>query len=105
MFALCQFYYFLLLIIFVTKRKIIFMLLFLLLGKTRHYQKIFFSNTIDLPTFCVFLHRVVFFRIYVEKKLWLKRVTSPFGRRNHLSFFVFDFYKTLYAKTPLLNIL
>jgi len=38
-------------------------------GKKRHYQKIFFSNTIDLPVFCVFLHRVFFFRIYVEKKL------------------------------------
>ncbi len=30
------------------------------------------------------IHKVVAFRIYVKKDLWLKRVTSPFGRKNHL---------------------
>jgi hypothetical protein len=28
------------------------------------------------------IHKVVAFRIYVKKDLWLKRVTSPFGRRK-----------------------
>jgi hypothetical protein len=30
------------------------------------------------------IHKVVAFRIYVKKNLWLKRITSPFGKRNHL---------------------
>jgi hypothetical protein len=28
------------------------------------------------------IHKVVAFRIYVKNDLWLKRVTSPFGRRK-----------------------
>jgi hypothetical protein len=31
------------------------------------------------------IHKVVAFRIYVKKDLWLKKVTSPFGRRKHVT--------------------
>jgi hypothetical protein len=31
------------------------------------------------------IHKVVAFRIYVKNDLWLKRVTSPFGRRKHVT--------------------
>ncbi len=39
------------------------------LRENKTLPKDFSSNTIDLPTFCVFLNRVVFFKIYVKKKL------------------------------------
>jgi len=31
------------------------------------------------------IHKVVGFRIYVKNDLWLKKVTSPFGRRKHVT--------------------
>jgi hypothetical protein len=31
------------------------------------------------------IHKVVAFRIYVKNDLWLKRVTSPFGRGKHVT--------------------
>jgi len=31
------------------------------------------------------IHKVVAFRIYVKNDLWLKRVTSTFGRRKHVT--------------------
>jgi hypothetical protein len=31
------------------------------------------------------IHKVVAFRIYVKNDLWLKKVTSPYGRRKHVT--------------------
>jgi hypothetical protein len=31
------------------------------------------------------IHKVVAFKIYVKNDLWLKRVTSPFGRRKRVT--------------------
>jgi hypothetical protein len=31
------------------------------------------------------IHKIVAFRIYVKNDLWLRRVTSPFSRRKHVT--------------------
>jgi hypothetical protein len=31
------------------------------------------------------IHKVVAFKIYVKNDLWFKRVTSPFGKRKHVT--------------------